>query len=62
MPSVNLSEEEWQKIMNVLMTQATWIVANPLLQKMTEQLARQVRGNSGEVPVPQPHLEQKPTH
>jgi cobyric acid synthase len=42
MPSVELSENEWGQVMNILATKETWANANPLLLKMGEQLRQQV--------------------
>jgi hypothetical protein len=39
MPSVDLTDEEWQKIMAIL-SGAPWNVANPLLMKIGGQLSR----------------------
>lgn len=40
MPTVELEQEEWQKVMAVL-SQAPWNVANPLLMKIGDQLRHQ---------------------
>lgn len=59
MPSVNLDQNEWRVIMQILATQVVWQTANPLLVKITEQLngaglkpsaeeIAAVKGNSGE--------------
>ena len=51
MSTVELDNEEWQKVMAVLAT-APWNVANPLLMKIGEQLRPQ--SNSGGEPVLRP--------
>jgi hypothetical protein len=40
MAVVELDEQEWQQVMN-LIADAPWKVANPLLMKLGEQLQRQ---------------------
>jgi hypothetical protein len=40
MPSVELDEQEWQQVIN-LIAQAPWTVANPLLMKIGNQLRTQ---------------------
>jgi hypothetical protein len=37
MPTVELDDDEWQKVMAII-SQAPWNVANPLLMKMGQQL------------------------
>jgi hypothetical protein len=37
MPTVQLEDEEWQRVLAVL-AQAPWNVANPLIMKIGEQL------------------------
>jgi hypothetical protein len=46
MPPVDLSDEEWQHLINIVATKATWAEANPLLMKIGEQLRRQQKPNS----------------
>ena len=38
--SVQLEDEEWQRILSIL-SQAPWNIANPLLMKIGDQLRRQ---------------------
>jgi len=39
MPLVDLAQEEWQQIVNILATKdAPWVVTNPLLMKINQQL------------------------
>lgn len=40
MPSVQLDDEEWQRVLAIV-AQAPWNVANPLLLKIGDQLRRQ---------------------
>jgi hypothetical protein len=40
MPSVELDDQEWQQVIN-LIAQAPWTVANPLLMKIGNQLRTQ---------------------
>jgi len=40
MPTVELQENEWQAVVNILVT-APWRDANPLLMKITSQLQAQ---------------------
>jgi hypothetical protein len=40
MPTVELDEQEWQQVIN-LIAQAPWTVANPLLMKIGNQLRTQ---------------------
>jgi hypothetical protein len=41
MSSVELTEQEWQQVINMIATQP-WSQANPLLMKIGQQLQRQV--------------------
>jgi hypothetical protein len=50
MPTVQLDEEEWQKVMAIIAA-APWNIANPLLMKIGEQL-RQVASNNAKMPLP----------
>jgi hypothetical protein len=62
MPTVQLDDEEWQRVLAIIAT-APWNVANPLLMKIGEQLRRQQSTNSGEVPVKSAQVESdKATH
>jgi hypothetical protein len=62
MPTVQLDDEEWQRVMAII-AGAPWNVANPLLMKIGEQLRHQQVTNSGEVPVKSAQLESdKATH
>jgi hypothetical protein len=49
MSVVDLDNEEWQRVLNIIAA-APWNMANPLLMKIGEQLRQQQQGNSGEVP------------
>jgi hypothetical protein len=53
MLSVQMNEQEWQQIIQILAT-APWNVANPLLMKVGEQLRKQQTnsGNMQEMPIP----------
>jgi hypothetical protein len=73
MPTVQLDDEEWQRVLSIIAT-APWNVANPLLMKIGEQLRQQQQHNSdfkpvmpptnsGEVPVKSAQVESdKATH
>jgi hypothetical protein len=74
MPSVQLDDEEWQRVLAIIAT-APWNVANNLLMKIGEQLRHQQDGPRGlstqegnvikqrEVPVKSAQLESdKATH
>jgi hypothetical protein len=62
MPTVQLDDEEWQRVLSIIAT-APWNVANPLLMRIGEQLRHQQVTNSGEVPVKSAQLESdKATH
>jgi hypothetical protein len=61
MPAVQLDDEEWQRVINIIAA-APWNVANPLLMKIGDQLRRQAMGNSGEVPVNTAQLGDKATN
>jgi hypothetical protein len=42
MPAVDLTDQEWQQVINIIGTKVTWAEANPLLMKIGQQLqARQ---------------------
>jgi hypothetical protein len=43
MPSVSLSEEKWQQVLNILATtkEWSWTVTNPLLMEIGNQLRSQ---------------------
>jgi hypothetical protein len=62
MSTVQLEDEEWQRVLTII-AGAPWNVANPLLMKIGEQLRHQQATNSGEVPVKSAQLESdKATH
>jgi hypothetical protein len=62
MPTIQLDDEEWQRVLSII-AGAPWNVANPLLMKIGEQLRKQAIGNSGEVPVNRAQVESdKATH
>lgn len=52
---VELTNEEWQWLLNVLAEKLTWKEANPMLMKIGQQLQQQPMGtpttNSKEMPV-----------
>jgi hypothetical protein len=63
MPSVTLSDEEWQRVWNILINAPVpWVLSNPLLLQISKQLgaqavpasyqyeAREAAGNSGARP------------
>jgi hypothetical protein len=52
MASVELNDQEWQQVINIIATKCTWAEANPLLMKISQQLA-------GQHPVPPPAEELK---
>jgi hypothetical protein len=54
MSTVQLDDEDWQKVMAIIAT-ASWNVANPLLMKIGDQLRKQA--NSGEVPANRAQLD-----
>jgi hypothetical protein len=41
MPSVELTDQEWQQVITIIGTKCTWAEANPLLMKIGQQLTRQ---------------------
>ena len=56
MATINLSDGEWQQILNIL-GDVPWRISNPLLMKIGEQLQRQQQpasGNSGQMPATVP--------
>jgi hypothetical protein len=62
MPTVQLDDEEWQRVLSIIAS-APWHTANPLLMKIGEQLRHQQSSNSGEVPVKSAQVESdKATH
>jgi hypothetical protein len=62
MPTIQLDDEEWQRVLAIIAT-APWNVANNLLMKIGEQLRHQQVTNSGEVSAKSAQLEpDKATH
>jgi hypothetical protein len=47
--NVNLEEEEWQRVMQII-AQAPWNIANPILMKIGEQLRPRPNGPDMSVP------------
>ena len=45
MPAVELTQDEWSKILGIISTKCTWVEANPLLMKITAQLNPQAQPN-----------------
>lgn len=56
MSSVNLDDEEWQRVLSII-AQAPWNVANPLLMKIGDQLRQHGNSKMQEVAAAQAHLE-----
>lgn len=68
MSSVQLDDEEWQRVVAIIAT-APWTQANPLLMKISAQLRQQQlagavlkAGNSGEMPDLQAQVGDKQAH
>ena len=62
MPTVELNEEEWRQLLNILGTtkEWPWVITNPLLMKIGQQLNKQT--NSGEMPIASPQASVKPAN
>ena len=58
MPAVELTQDEWSKILGIISTKCTWVEANPLLMKITQALqqppasANKQQTNSGSEETP----------
>jgi hypothetical protein len=50
MPTVDMTEQDWQFILNFLATKLTWAEANPYLMKIGAQLQQQQPRQNGPAP------------
>ena len=53
MPSLELTQEEWQSL-TVILTKQPWDIANPILYKMARQTAAAAQGLGPLEPPPEP--------
>ena len=62
MPAVELSDDEWRQVINILGTtkEWPWVTTNPLLMKIGQQLNKPT--NSGEIPVSPPQAGARPAN